>query len=45
MNFLLRHALDGGGVASLHLDAQAKTYAQVLLDMDIPVPEGLLPDS
>lgn len=45
MNFLLRHALDGGGVASLHLDAQAKTYAQVLLDMEIPVPEGLLSGS
>ncbi|MBA1148190.1 acyclic terpene utilization AtuA family protein [Ectothiorhodospiraceae bacterium WFHF3C12] len=38
MNFLLHESLDGGGVASLHLDPQAKTYAQVLLDAPIPVP-------
>lgn len=37
LNFLLHESLDGGGVVSLHLDAQAKTYAQVLLDMEIPV--------
>lgn len=37
MNFLLHESLDGGGVASLHLDPQAKTYAQVLLDAPIPV--------
>lgn len=38
MNFLLHESLDGGGVASLHLDPQAKTYGQVLLDMAVPVP-------
>lgn len=38
MNLLLHESLDGGGVASLHLDAQAKTYAQVLLDAPIAVP-------
>jgi hypothetical protein len=37
MNFLLHESLDGGGVASLHLDAQAKTYAQILLDTPVPV--------
>lgn len=38
MNFLLAESLDGGGVTSLHLDPQAKTYSQVLLELDIPVP-------
>ncbi len=38
MNFLLHESLDGGGVASLHLDAQAKTYGQVLLETPIAVP-------
>jgi hypothetical protein len=37
LNFLLHNALGGGGAASLHLDAQAKTYAQALLDTPIPV--------
>ncbi|MCW8193972.1 DUF1446 domain-containing protein [Proteobacteria bacterium 005FR1] len=37
LNFLLHESLDGGGVASLHLDAQAKSYAQILLDTPIPV--------
>lgn len=38
LNFLLRDALGGGGTASLNLDPQAKTYAQVLLDMPVAVP-------
>ncbi|WP_339799331.1 acyclic terpene utilization AtuA family protein [uncultured Marinobacter sp.] len=38
INFLLAESLDGGGVSSLHLDPQAKTYSQVLLELDIPVP-------
>lgn len=38
LNFLLHDSLGGGGVASLHLDAQAKTYAQVLLDVEISLP-------
>jgi hypothetical protein len=42
MNFLLHEALDGGGVASLNLDPQAKTYAQALLDMPVTVPATLL---
>ncbi len=39
INFLLEDSLDGGGVSSLHLDAQGKTYSQVLLELDIPVPQ------
>lgn len=41
LNFLLHEALGGGGVASLHLDPQGKTYAQQLLDVPVPVPETL----
>ncbi|WP_142810774.1 acyclic terpene utilization AtuA family protein [Tepidiphilus olei] len=41
LNFLLHDTLGGGGVASLHLDPQAKTYAQLLLDMPIPVPPAM----
>jgi len=40
LNFLLRDTLGGGGMASIHLDAQAKTYAQILLDTPIPVPKS-----
>ena len=36
-NFLLRHALAGGGIASLRIDPQGKAFAQQLLDMPIPV--------
>lgn len=41
LNFLLHDTLGGGGVASLHLDPQAKTYAQLLLEMPVPVPPSL----
>jgi hypothetical protein len=44
LNFLLHESLGGGGVASLNLDAQGKTYAQQLLDFPIPVPAGLIED-
>jgi hypothetical protein len=37
-NFLLENALGGGGIASLRTDTQAKTYAQLLLDMPVQVP-------
>ena len=43
-NFLLRQALGGGGMASLKADPLAKAYAQMLLDMPIRVPPGLLSD-
>lgn len=39
INFLLADSLDGGGVSSLHMDPQGKTYSQVLLELEIPVPE------
>ncbi|MBF5057915.1 hypothetical protein Y5W_03209 [Alcanivorax sp. 521-1] len=40
-NFLLRHALGGGGIASLRIDPQGKAFAQQLLDMPIPVSEQI----
>jgi len=38
MNFLMKQALGGGGIASLNVDPQAKAYAQMLLDYPVPVP-------
>lgn len=40
-NFLLRHALGGGGIASLRTDPQGKCFAQMLLDLDISVPPAV----
>ena len=42
MNFVLHDVLGGGGMASLHTDNLAKAYAQVLLCMEVPVPDGLI---
>ena len=39
INFLLGESLDGGGVSSLHMDPQSKTYSQVLLELDVPLSE------
>lgn len=41
-NFLLRQALGGGGMASLKADPLAKAFAQMLLDMPVRIPAGLL---
>ncbi|MEQ8230787.1 MAG: acyclic terpene utilization AtuA family protein, partial [Gammaproteobacteria bacterium] len=41
-NFVLERALGGGGTASLRHDPQGKAYAQMLLDLPITVPPGLL---
>jgi hypothetical protein len=41
LNFVLRDALGGGGVASLRVDAQGKAFAQMLMDYPIPVPLAL----
>ena len=41
-NFVLEHALGGGGVASLRHDPQGKAYAQMLLDLPIVVPGAWL---
>jgi len=37
-NFMLHGALDGGGTASLRHDPQGKAYAQMLMDVAMPVP-------
>ncbi len=41
LNFLLHHALGGGGTKSLKNDAQGKTLAAALLRMEIDVPDDL----
>jgi hypothetical protein len=41
LNFVLHGALDGGGLRSLRLDAQGKTYGYALLRMEIEVPDDL----
>lgn len=38
MNFLLKDVLGGGGTSSLHSDGLAKTYGQVLLQMEVDCP-------
>jgi hypothetical protein len=42
LNFVLRDALGGGGIASLRFDPQGKAYAQQLLDMPLQVPAAWL---
>jgi hypothetical protein len=42
MNFLLRGALGGGGTTSLLVDAQGKTLAQGLMNMQVDVASELL---
>lgn len=37
LNFVLHRALDGGGLRSLRLDRQGKTYGYALLRMEIEV--------
>ena len=44
LNFVLHHALGGGGVACLLNDPQAKGYAQILLDTPVSIPAQLLED-
>lgn len=45
VNFVLERALDGGGMASMRLDPLAKSFAQILLDLEVSVPERLLADN
>jgi hypothetical protein len=40
-NFLMTGALDGGGMASPRIDPLAKGMAQMLLDLQVPVPADL----
>jgi hypothetical protein len=42
LNFLLHDSLGGGGTESLLTDAQGKTHAQGLLQMEVEVPDELL---
>ena len=41
LNFILHDSLGGGGTESLKNDAQGKTHAQGLLQMEVDVPESL----
>jgi hypothetical protein len=41
LNFVLCHALGGGGTASLRSDPLGKSFAQMLLDMPIRIPPAL----
>jgi hypothetical protein len=40
LNFLIRDALGGGGMASRRIDPQGKAYGQMALEMIIPVPRS-----
>ena len=40
-NFYMTKALGGGGTASLRLDSQAKTYAQMLLSLPVQIPHAI----
>jgi hypothetical protein len=42
LNFLCPSILDRGGSLSLHVDAQGKGLGQVLLEMELDVPEDVL---
>jgi hypothetical protein len=42
LNFVLSQALAGGGVCSLRSDPLGKSFAQMLLDLPVAVPAGLL---
>ncbi|MES0874181.1 acyclic terpene utilization AtuA family protein [Sinimarinibacterium thermocellulolyticum] len=44
LNFLLYHALGGGGAGSLRTDPQGKAFAQMLLEFPVSVPRALLAD-
>jgi hypothetical protein len=41
-NFLLEHALGGGGTKTLRSDAQGKTFAQALLRQHVAIPDSVL---
>ncbi len=42
LNFLLHHALGGGGTETLKHDAQGKTFSTSMLRMIIDVPDDLI---
>jgi hypothetical protein len=41
LNFVLTDALGGGGAASLRVDSQGKSFAQMLLSMPVKVPPAM----
>ena len=41
INFLLKNSLNGGGMSSLRIDPQGKSYAQQLLEFPIKVPDRI----
>ncbi|MBT5782165.1 MAG: DUF1446 domain-containing protein [Candidatus Marinimicrobia bacterium] len=41
INFLLKHSLGGGGMASFNIDPQGKAYAQQILEYQIPITRHL----
>ena len=43
LNFVLRHALQGGVTTSLALDPHGKTRGSLILDLPIDVPDGYVP--
>lgn len=42
LNFILHDSLGGGGTESLKTDAQGKTHAQGLLQMEVEIPDELV---
>lgn len=42
LNFLVHHALGGGGAMALKLDAQGKTFAQALLHMPLQLGDDVV---
>ena len=42
LNFLLMNSLGGGGMASMNIDPQGKSYAQQLLEYEIPIDKDLI---
>ena len=42
LNFMLHDSLGGGGTESLKSDAQGKTHAQGLLQMEVEIPDELM---
>jgi len=42
LNFFITEALGGGGTASIRIDSQAKTFAQMLLSIKIKVPSDFV---
>ncbi|MBN8938373.1 MAG: DUF1446 domain-containing protein [Rhizobiales bacterium] len=41
LNFVLHDCLGGGGVASLRIDPQGKAFAQMLMDIPVPLPADI----